>query len=358
MRIRAERDDLADVLGRASRAVSSRAALEILQGILCTVKGKQLTVTATDLELTIVTTLTVEVMEEGSTVIPARLAAEAVRKMPPGAVSLASQDGEMEITGNGPRFALRELNAADFPQVDVPAETGGVTMDGDMFASAIAQVGVAASVDEARPILTGIQFAGEEDSLRMVATDGYRLALRDLPGVAPQDGLVPVRALRELSKSIGAPKVTTAIGERSASFHSDAGTMTARLIEGTFPNYRQLLPESHEGRLTAPKEELLDAVARASLVAEDHIPLRLSLGSGGVDMAVQRQEVGGETEHIDGEYDGPDITIAFNPRYLSDGLGALDDDRVVLEVQDEHKPGLMYGAGSQHFRYLLMPVRL
>ncbi|MDH3470773.1 MAG: DNA polymerase III subunit beta [Acidimicrobiia bacterium] len=358
MRIRAERDDLADVLGRASRAVSTRSALEILQGVLCTVSGKELTVTATDLELTIRTALTVEAMEEGSTVIPARLAAEAVRKMPPGAVSLASHDGEVEITGNGPRFALREFNAADFPQIEAPDETGGVTMDGDVFTSAIAQVGTAASLDEARPILTGIHFAAEGESLRMVATDSYRLAVRDLPGVAPQEGLVPVRALRELSKSIGAPKLTALIGERSASFHSDAGIMSARLIEGTFPNYRQLLPEAHEGRLVVSKDELLDAVARASLVAEDHIPLRLSLGSGGVDMAVQRQEVGGETEHINGEYEGPEITIAFNPRYLSDGLNALDDDRVVLEVQDEHKPGLLYGAGSQDFRYLLMPVRL
>ena len=108
----------------------------------------------------------------------------------------------------------------------------------------------------------------------------------------------------------------------------------------------------------APRDLLLDAVARASLVAEDHIPLRLTLGPGGVDMAVQRQDVGGETEHINSEYEGPDVTIAFNPRYLSDGLHAIDDDSVVLEVQDEHKPGLLYGAASPDFRYLLMPVRL
>ncbi|MGI9626859.1 MAG: DNA polymerase III subunit beta [Longimicrobiales bacterium] len=357
MKIRAERDDLADVLSRAARAVSPRSPLDILQGLLCEVAGSTLTVTGTDLETTIRTQLAVEALGEGSTVIPARLASEAVRKMPVGAVTLSAAEGEVEIAGNGPRFAFRELSAADFPSVAEPVG-GGTAMDGDRLIEAIAQVGSAASTDEARPILTGVFFEDHEGSLRLVATDSYRLAVRDLPGVSSQEGLVPIRALRELGRSIGSPKIEAAIGDRTASFISDRGTLDVRLIEGTFPNYRQLLPDAHQGRLTVEREALLEAVGRAALVAEDHIPLRLTMGPGGLDLAVQRQEVGGETEHIDGEYDGDEMTIAFNPRYLSDGVSAVTDDKVHIDVVDGLKPGLLRGASSDDFLYLLMPVRL
>lgn len=358
MRIRAERDDLAAVLARAARAVSTRSPLEILQSILCDVEGNRLTVTGTDLEMTITSSLEVEVLEAGVTAVSARLAPEAVRKLPAGAVTMGTKDGEVEISGSGPRFSLREMNVNDFPKLPAAEAGTGVTVEGDELIRAISQVGVATSSDEARPILTGVQFEGENDSLRLVATDSYRLAVRDLHGVAPQDGLVPVRGLREIHRGIGAPKINLTLGDRSASFSSDNGTLTVRLIEGTFPNYRQLLPSSHQGRLRVNREALVEAVGRASLVAEDHIPLRLALGKGGVDLTVQRQDVGGETEHIDGEYDGEEMTIAFNSRYLNDGLGAIGDEEVVLDVLDGLKPGLLQGAEDGSFRYLLMPVRL
>lgn len=359
MKIRAERDDLADVLARAGRAVSPRSPLDILQGMLCEVAGGTLRVTGTDLETTIRTQLQVEMLSEGKTVVPARLAAEAVRKLPAGAVTLSAAEGEIEISGNGPRFAFRELNVDDFPAVaDTEPSGGGAMLDGDTITQAISQVSSAASSDDARPTLTGVFFEEEEGSLRLVATDSYRLAVRNLPGVAPQNGLVPVRALRELGRSIGAPKVEVAIAERSASFKSERGSLDARLIEGTFPNYRQLLPEAHQGRLSVSKEALLEAVGRAALVAEDHIPLRLTMGPGGLDLAVQRQEVGGETEHIEGDYEGDEMTIAFNPRYMNDGVSAINDETIFIEVVDALKPGLLRGASSDDFLYLLMPVRL
>ena len=130
------------------------------------------------------------------------------------------------------------------------------------------------------------------------------------------------------------------------------------MIESTFPNYRQLLPESYPNRLVVNREELLEAVGRASLVAEDHIPVRLSLHDGGVELSVIRQEVGEETEHIAGEYSGEEMTIAFNTRYLTDGVGAVTSDEVVLETIDPLKPGMLTGADQAEFRYLLMPVRL
>ena len=359
MRIRAERDDLADVLSRATRAVGTRSPLPILQGVLCEVEGSRLRVTGTDLEITVRTSLDVEVLEEGRTVVPARIASEAVRKLPAGAVVVHASEGEVEITGSGPRFRLRELNVEDFPSPPQGDTAGGVAVDGEALVSALSQVGVAASTDEARPILTGVYFERDEGGLRLVATDSYRLAVKDLPDVElPTSGLVPFRGLREVGRSIGSPKISVVIGDREATLSSDRGSLTARLIEGTFPNYRQLLPDGYPNMLKVAKADFVDAVGRASLVAEDHIPIKLSLKDGGVELSVTRQDVGGETELVEGTYEGEEMTIAFNPRYLNDGITAIDDDEIVIEAVDPLKPGLLHGGSDTNFRYLLMPVRL
>jgi DNA polymerase-3 subunit beta len=359
VRIRAERDDLADVLTRAGRAVGSRSPLPILQGLLCEVENGRLRVTGTDNEITVRTNLEVEALEDGSTVIPAKLAADAVRKLPSGAVSMTAADGEVEITGNGPRFRLRELSVGDFPTIDdrLPAET--IDVVGETLVKALSQVGIAASSDEARPTLTGVLFEENEGGLRLVATDSYRLAVRDVLGIgATGTKLVPYRALREIGRTVGDGPMKVALGDREAAFVTDQGSLTARIIDATFPKYRQLLPDSYPNRLEVSKEGLLDAVGRAALVAEDHIPVRLNLHDGGVELSVIRQEVGEETEHLTGDYEGEEFTIAFNTRYLTEGVSAIDADTVVLETIDALKPGLLHGKGDEDFRYLLMPVRL
>ncbi|MEA2000711.1 MAG: DNA polymerase III subunit beta [Actinomycetota bacterium] len=359
MRIRAERDDLADVLTRAGRAVGTRSALPILQGLLCDVSGGTLRVTGTDTEITVETSLEVEVLEEGRTVVPAKLVAEAVRKLPAGAVSFTAKDGEVEITGNGPRFNLREFDANDYPDVGGKSAESGVEMEGEALVAALNQVGIAASSDDGRPTLTGVLFETESDHLRLVATDSYRLAVRDVPGVTGVDTtLIPYRALKEIGRTIGADKVSLAIGEREGTFVSPRGQMTARVIESSFPNYRQLLPDEYPNRLTIRRDALLEAVGRASLVAEDHIPVRLTLGSGGVELSVTRQDVGGETEYIEAVYEGEDMVIAFNTRYLTDGVAAMKSEKLVLETINPLKPGLLTAADDDAFRYLLMPVRL
>jgi len=323
------------------------------------VEGSRLRVTGTDSEITIQTNLDVEVLEAGRTVIPAKLAAEAVRKLPQGAVAMSATDGEVEITGNGPRFRLRELSVDDFPDIADVSSGAGIEVDGSELTSALTQVGVAASGDEARPTLTGVLFEAEDDSVRLVATDSYRLAVREMEGVTGAvTTLVPYRALRELGRTIGDEKIKMDLGEREASFSSSRGKLTVRVIESTFPNYRQLLPDSYPNRLVVNREALLDAVGRASLVAEDHIPVRLALHDGGVELLVTRQEVGEETEHIEGDYEGEEMTIAFNTRYLTDGVSAVAGDSVVLETIDPLKPGMLTGGDSSGFRYLLMPVRL
>jgi DNA polymerase III subunit beta len=360
VRIRAERDDLADVFTRANRAVGTRTALPVLQGLLCEVSGNTLRVTGTDLDVTVKTSTEVDVMEEGRAVIPARLLSEAVRKMPQGEVTIGVTESEIEIQGNGPRFNLRPLNVEDFPtQEDLV--TDGVEVDGEELADAISQVTIAASGDGARPILTGVLFEGTESGLRMVATDSYRLAKREVPGVGLEgSGLVPARGLRELPRTIGSTKVTAQLREREAVFSSDKGMLRLRLIDGNFPKYQSLLPESYPNQMIVDKEELLDALGRVTLVAEDHIPVRLKLLDGGVEVTVTRQDVGGESEHIAGEFTGADedVTIAFNPRYLQDGVGAIHGDKIRIRVIDAFKPSVVDSGADDQYLYLLMPVRV
>lgn len=360
MRIRADRDDLADIFSRANRAIGTRTAVPVLQGLLCEVSGSHLWVTGTDHEMTVKAATEVEVMEEGRSVIPGKLLGDAVRRMPAGPVTIGVTDGEIEIVGKGPRFSVRPLNVEDFPDISESAGEG-VEVDGEELAEAINQVVVAASADSARPILTGVLFESSTDGLRMVATDSYRLAVRDLGGVGLEGtGLVPARGLRELPRTIGATKVTARLGEREAVFSSDKGTLRLRLIEGTFPKYRSLLPESYPNQVIVQKDDVLDALGRVSLVAEDHIPVRLKLTEGGVEVTVTRQDVGGESEHLPGTFTGSDddVTVAFNPRYLADGVGAVVGDDVRIQVIDGVRPSVVDGGEGQDFLYLLMPVRV
>ncbi|NOY56744.1 MAG: DNA polymerase III subunit beta [Actinobacteria bacterium] len=361
MRIRAERDELTDVFSRAARAVGQRPAQPILQGVLCETVGSKLRVTGTDLEATIRTTAAVDVQEEGRAVVPARLATEAIRKMPIGVVTIESTNGEVVITGRGPQFSLRELPVADYPDLGEPNLEGSVAVAGDALGNAIAQVGIAASTDAARPILTGVLLEPGEEGLRLVATDSYRLAVREIKGFALREaGLVPAKGLKELSRTIGAAQIQVAVGNREAVFGSERGSLTLRLIEGNFPNYRQLLPESHPNRLIVDKEQLLEALGRAGLVAEDHIPVRIKMMEGGAEMTVTRQDVGGEVEHINGTFEGSveEVLIAFNPRYLSEGVSAITSEQVQLQVMDGLKPAVLKGVDDDSFLYLLMPVRI
>ncbi|MDE0167911.1 MAG: DNA polymerase III subunit beta [bacterium] len=361
MHIRADRDDLAEAFGRANRAVGVKTALPILRGVLCQASGSKLRVTGSDTEVTVRTAVEVEVVEDGSFVVPGRLMTDAVRRMPEGAITIRSDDGEVELSGNGPQFTIRQLALEDYPDLAEPDLGGAVEVDGKSLVAAVAQVTVAASNDSARPILTGVLIEDGDRGLRLVATDSYRLAVRDLADTeVGGSGLVPARGLRELGRTVAADVISVAIHDREVIFASERGSLSIRLIEGSFPNYRQLLPQKYPNEVVLRKDQLLDAVGRASLVAEDHIPIRLKLTEGGVHIAVSRRDVGGESELIPGEYrgDAAEVDIAFNSRYLSDGVSALEGDEVRVEVVDSFKPSVIRSEGHEDFLYLLMPVRV
>ena len=364
MKFRCERDVLAEAIGTAGRAVTSRGgSLPVLAGVRFELRGAELRLTGSDLDLTITTTVEVAGDTDGIAVLPAKLAGEIVRVLEPGRVEVAIDDDEASITAGRSQFAVRAIPAAEFPRLHEP-DGDGVTLSSSALSDALRQVVIAASTEESRPILTGVNMATEGDGLRLVATDSYRLAVRDLPGTSfleeGQNVLVPSTALRELGRLLGgAEEVTVRLGERDAAFELGGIHLVTRLIDGEFPNYRGLIPPRHNHRLTVGREALLDAVRRVKVVArEPSTPIKLAMSEEGLSLSASAQDVGNAFEQLDAKYEGEELTVAFNPEYLIDGLEVATGDEVTLETVDALKPALLKSIDSTDFLYLLMPVRV
>ncbi|HWF22969.1 MAG TPA: DNA polymerase III subunit beta [Acidimicrobiales bacterium] len=381
MKFRCERDSLVEVLTTAGRAVSSRSTTTMaLGGIRLESLGNRLAVVGTDLDLTVHVSTEAIGITDGVCVAPAKLLADIVRSLEPGAVTIESADDKVEIAAARSRFSLRTFPVDDFPVLPEPPEPM-TSLPAAGLVDALRQVVRAASNDDARPLLTGVLVAAEGTGIRLVATDSYRLALRDLAGNdAKLDAaqiLVPARALAELQRlsALGSlakegpaagdgddgqlPRVGLSIGEHDVTFTVGTVQVSTRLLDGSYPDYRQLIPAEYPNRLHVGKDSLLDALRRVRLLVRDNTtPVRLSMRQGGVDLTVVSQEVGDASETVDADFDGTDLTIAFNPSYLIDGVEAVAGDEVLLETVDATKPATVRAAEQTDFRYLLMPVRV
>ncbi len=363
MKFRCERQDLESAFSTAGRAVTTRGgALPVLAGVHLELRGHQLRTTGTDLDLTISVETTVGGEEDGIIVLPSKLANDIVKAVPPGKIEVRIEGDEAHISAARSEFSLRVIPADEFPRVTEPPETA-VQLDAAAFREALRQVVPAASSDDSRPILTGVLMAAENEGLRLVSTDSYRLAVRDLPGAsvlaADQSVLVPSRSLNELVKVLDSgEEVTLRLGERDATFEIGNVRVATRLIEGDFPNYRGLIPESHPNNLLVNRVELLEAVRRVRLLAQEATPVRLMMKSNGLELVAVTQDVGQAHESIDANYDGEELTVAFNPEYLIDGLEITPGDEVSLQTVDALKPSLIRSTDSPDFLYLLMPVRV
>jgi len=370
MKLRCERDVLAEALATAGRAVANRGALPVLSGVRLELAGDRLTITGSDLELTITVERTVAGLADGVAVVPSRLVNEIVKALEPGAVELETGDDEARIASGRSEFTLKTLPADEFPRV-AGVEGDEVRFEADALVGALRQVLPAASGDDTRPILTGVLLAAEDRGLRLVATDSYRLAVRDLPGVSVLSSgkqvLVPSRALAELSRSLGeGGELTLRLGERDASFSSrsaDGGesggiVLTTRLIEGDYPNYQGLIPQNQPNRLTVAREPLMEALRRVKLLARDATPVRLLMSSDGLELKAVTQDVGEGSESLDATYEGEELTVAFNPDYLLAGIEAAVGEEITLSTMDSLKPAVVRTPASDDYLYLLMPVRV
>lgn len=362
MKFRCERDVFLEALSTTGRAVGGRAGNVALSGLHLELTGDTLRVTGSDLDLTISQQLTVAGDTDGVVVIPSKLIADIVRALGPGAVDVVVEGDEVQITAGRSEFSMRTIPADDFPRLGSP-EGDEVTLNAADLSAALKQVVKAASSDDSRPILTGVLLAAEGEGLRLVSTDSYRLAVRDLPGTSILSGdqsvLVPSRALAELNRVFGDNEtVSLRLGERDASFSVGGTQVVTRLIEGEFPNYRGLIPDTYPNELTVNRSELLDAVRRVRLMAQEATPIRLNMRADTLELVAVTQDVGQAQEVLDASYNGDELTVAFNPDYLIDGIEVTPGDEITLQTVDPLKPAVMRGADSADFLYLLMPVRV
>ena len=365
MKITATKQSLLDALLVVSRAVSARAALQALSGILITADGEA-RLRATDMELGLDIALDGEVEGGGSVVLPGRLLVEVARSLPDGQVSLALRESEkdVEITAGSSKFHLRTLPADDFPRFPEP-EGDPVELPAEALRDTINRVARAASRDEARPVLTGVLVTAEGDQLTMVATDSYRLAVKrtKLDSAVPErlEANVPARALRELARlieSAGDEALRVWLTRNQALFRVGQVSLSSRLIDGQFPNHDQLLPDSYEHEVKLPRSELLEVTRRVSQLAQRNAALRLSFSDGELVVSAETPDLGDAREALPAPYDGELLEIGFNPEFVRDGLESIDADEIVLKLISPLRPGLLEPSGSDDFSYLVMPIRL
>ena len=366
VKIVCSRDELARVLGVVGRAVSTRGSVQILAGILLNAANGRVTAAATDMEMSLRVEFGGDVDGEGAVVVPGRLLVDIVRLLPPGDVTLAHDRDEstLELTCGAASYRLNTYRAEDFPRLPEVDADQLVEVDREALLTTIARVGRAASRDESRPVLTGVLVRLEPAALVMAATDSYRLAVKETSlagnGGHELEAIVPARALGELVRVAQAATeapVRLGVQENQVVFTVDDVVLTARRIDGQFPNFRQLRPESFDVEIRLAREEVLDAVRRVGLMAQRNAPLRLRFEEGELTIQAQSQDVGEASESLPISYAGDVLEIGFNPDFLREGLESVTEDEVRLQFLTPLRPGLISGSGED-FWYLIMPIRL
>jgi DNA polymerase III subunit beta len=363
LKITCSRDELNRQLAIVSRAASARTTVQVLAGVLLRSEEGKLELSATDMEISLRTPLEAEVASEGAVVVPGKLLAELARLLPGEQVAIEHRQGEgvVEIVSGAAVYRIHTYNAEDFPRLPDPAGTTMVVIDAEAVLETAAKVSRAASRDESRPVLTGILVRFEGENLVMAATDSYRLAVKEtsMSGPGPElDAIVPARALLELSRvAQGASDLQLGLQENQVLFASDGILLTTRRIEGQFPNYHQLLPESFESEVTLPRDELLEIVRRVSVMAQRNAPLRLRFAEGELTVSAQTQDIGEAHETMPAAFSGDALDIGFNPEFLRDGIESVDGDELRLKLISPLRPAVLQGTGDD-FSYLIMPIRL
>ena len=362
IRVTVDRDELASGLQLVSRAASSRGTVQVLGGVGIRAAEGLLELEATDMELSLRTTVPATVEGEGTLVVPAKLLGDIVRLLPPGEVTLAhaAEEGAATIQAGSYSSRLNVFAAEDFPRlpsVDVPLQE----VDATALLDTVQRVSRAASRDESRPVLTGILAQFEGSKLTMAATDSYRMSVKEteLENGGPElEAIIPARALDELVRiATGAERIQLGINENHVIFGTGQAWLTTRRIDGQFPNVQQLRPESFEVELELNRAELLDVVRRAAVMAQRNTPLRLRFEEGELTISAQSQDVGETRESLALRYSGEPLEIGFNAEFLREGLESVTADEVKLELINPLRPGLISADGDS-FWYLIMPIRL
>jgi DNA polymerase III subunit beta len=363
MKLACSRDEFVAKLGVVSRAVSTRSSVQVLAGVLMRAEGSELQLAATDMELSLRTSLDAQVEGEGSVVVPGRLLVDLARLLPDAEVQLEhrAEEGVVQLVCGSASYRLHTYSAEDFPRLPEVDATQVFMVDAEALLETVAQVSRSASRDESRPVLTGILARFEPGKLVMAATDSYRLAVKEteLAGSTQElEAIIPARALTELARIAGdATQLELGVQENQVAFRTDDAVLTTRRIDGQFPNVKQLLPEQFEHVVTLPRSELLDVVRRVAVMAQRNSPLRLRFSEGELQVSAQTQDVGEAKEALPAPFTGDTLEIGFNPEFLRDGIESVQSDEVQLKLISPLRPGLIQGE-SDEYSYLIMPIRL
>jgi DNA polymerase-3 subunit beta len=383
VKFRVERDVLADAVAWTARTLPVRPPVPVLAGLLLEVDpdgGQTLALSSFDYEVSAAVSVEIAASEGGRALVSGRLLAEITRSLPAQPVDIVTEGARMVVTCGTARFTLPTLPVDEYPSLpEMPAASG--LIGSDAFATAVAQVAVAAGRDDTLPVLTGVRVEIDGDRLTLAATDRYRLAVRELTWQPGTDGLsatalVPAKTLADTAKSLASgAEITIALatggsGEGMVGFEGAGRRTTTRLLEGEFPKYRSLFPAQHAAVAELPTAAFVEAVRRVSLVAPRNSSVRLGFSADGLVLEAGGGEDAQASEGLDCSYEGEPMTIAFNPAYLLDGLGAIDSDTAVVSFTTPSKPAVLTGKRSgangegdaapalSDYSYLLMPVRL
>jgi DNA polymerase-3 subunit beta len=377
MELRVERDALVDAVGWTARSLPTRPPMQVLLGLLLETAEQGLSVSGFDYEVSSQISVDAAVGEPGRVLVPGRLLADIARSLPAQPVDLRLEGTRVVLTCGAARFTLPTLPVEDYPSLPSMPTTAG-SLESDVFGAAVAQVALAAGRDDTLPVLTGVRVEIEGDQVTLAATDRYRLAVRTLPWKPEQPGmsataLVPARTLAETAKALmSAAEVTLALstggtGEGMIGFEGGGRRTTSRLLEGEFPKYRSLLPDESSAFAEVATAPFVEAVKRVALVAARNAPVRLAFSAEGVVLEAGGQDDAQASERLECGWEGEEMSIAFNPQYLLDGLGAVDSDTTTLAFTAPTRPAVLTGKrhadsesrdGTADYRYLLMPVRL
>jgi DNA polymerase-3 subunit beta len=365
MKITISRSELLTALSVVGRGMSARSTLPILSGILFSASEGSVVLQATDLEVSVRHHSPALVENEGQVVLPGKLLTDIVRSLPEAAVTIETEGEIALVRCQHSSFTVKKLNPADFPKFPEVSVDKKIVLASGTLVSMVKQVTRAVSRDETRATLTGVLFAVEGPTVRMVATDSYRLAVRELvlEKVAGEDVevVIPGKALEEVSKLVGdIDEVSIGVSENQIVFEFGDTTFVTRRIEGTFPNYKQLIPKEAVTNAVVSAEEFTSAVKRVSLMALHNTPLKIgiSVADQTLSLSATTQDVGDASEDLLVKAEGEDVEIAFNHAFLMDGLNSAPAETLRLEVLSALKPGVLRTVGDEGFLYLLMPVRV
>jgi DNA polymerase-3 subunit beta len=375
MKFRVERDALADAVAWTAKSLPSRPSVPVLAGVMLRVSDGRLHVSGFDYEVSSQVTVDIQGDADGAALVSGRLLAEITKALPAKPVDIAAVGAHLELVCGSARFTLPTMPVEDYPTLPpMPASAG--TVDAAAFAAAVAQVAVAAGRDETLPMMTGVRVELNGSTLAMLATDRYRLALREMEW-NPQDrdisinALVPARTLNDTAKALGplGGEVTLALahggaGEGMIGFAADTRRTTSRLLDGAnYPPVRSLFPASHNAQAQLTVAALVEVVRRVALVAERTTPVLLSFGPDGLVVEAGGSEEARASEAMDATFTGEPLTVGFNPQYLIDGLQNLGAPNAILSFVDAYKPAVISPAGDDGeiipgYRYLIMPIRV